>query len=147
MNQYHLCGRGDDRYGWEERLILIDFVYRYLSREAPTIAHLWRDMEEEFAKLNRARIEVAGLDLRDYAGLDLARVTKEFKEHMDARGVALLTCPAVDLLRTEIRRLPPFDVIAARKGEEVAMRFPGAAACVRGPGHITSPNSSPATFV
>lgn len=101
----------------------MDFVYRYLSREAPTIAHLWGDMEKEFAKLNRDRIETAGIDLRDYAGIDLARVSKEFKEHMDGRGVALLTCPAIDLLRVEIRRLPPFDVIAARKGEEVAQRF------------------------
>jgi hypothetical protein len=60
VNQYHLCGRRDDRYTWEERLVLLDYVYRYLSREAPTIAHLWRDMEEEFAKLNGARIEAAG---------------------------------------------------------------------------------------
>lgn len=123
VNQYHLCGRWGDRYGWEERLVLMDFVYGYLSREAPTIAHLWGDMEEKFTRLNGARIEAAGLDLRDYAGIDLARITEEFREHMDGRGVALLTCPAVDLLRSEIRRLPPFDVIAARKGEEVAQRF------------------------
>jgi hypothetical protein len=101
----------------------MDFVYGYLSREAPTIADLWRDMEKDFAKINRERIEVAGLDLADYEGIDLARITLDFKEHMEARGVALLTCPAIDLLRAEIRRLPPFDVIAARKGEEVAMRF------------------------
>jgi putative transposase len=123
VNQFHLCGRRDDRYGWEERLILMDFVYGSLSREAPTISHLWGDMEEQFAKVNGERIEAAGLDLRDYAGIDLARVTKEFREHMEARGVTLLTCPAIDLLRVEIRRLPPFDVIAARKGEEVAQRF------------------------
>lgn len=122
VNQYFLCGRDSDRYG-KERPILMDFVYRYLSREAPTIADLWRDMEKDFAKINRQRIEAAGLDLDDYQGIDLARATKDFKEHMDARGVALLTCPAIDLLRIEIRRLPPFDVIAARKGEEVAVRF------------------------
>ena len=29
VNQYHLCGRYDPRYGWEERLILMDFVYGY----------------------------------------------------------------------------------------------------------------------
>jgi putative transposase len=51
VNQYHLCGRWEDRYTWEERLVLMDFVYRYLSREAPTIAHLWGDMENEFSKL------------------------------------------------------------------------------------------------
>ncbi|OKO80964.1 hypothetical protein [Bradyrhizobium sp. AS23.2] len=123
VNQYHLCGRRGDRYNWEERLVLLDHVYRYLSREQPTIAFLWGEMEKEFAKLNRERIEAAHLDLRDYAGIDLARVSTEFKEHMEARGVVLLTCPAIDLLRVEIRRLPPFDVIAARKGEEVAMRF------------------------
>ncbi|KQW23201.1 hypothetical protein ASC80_07885 [Afipia sp. Root123D2] len=123
VNQYHLCGWRDDRYSREERPILMDHVYRYLSREAPTIAFLWGEMETKFANLNRGRIEAAGLDLRDYQGIDLARVTKEFKEHMDGRGVALLTCPAIDLLRVEIRRLPPFDVIAARKGEEVAQRF------------------------
>lgn len=123
VNQYHLCGRWGDRYTWEERLVLLDFVYRYLSPEAPTIASIWRDMEKEFAKLNQERIEAAGLDIRDYVGIDLARVSKDFKEHMAARGVTLLTCPADDLLRVEIRRLPPFDVIAARKGEEVAQRF------------------------
>ena len=123
VNQYHLCGRYDPRYGWEERLILMDFVYGYLSRDCPTIVHQWGDMEKEFAKINGGRIEAAGLDLKDYEGIDLARVIKDFKEHMDARGVALLTCPAIDLLRVEIRRLPPFDVIAARKGEEAAMRF------------------------
>jgi hypothetical protein len=37
---------------------------------------------------------------------------------MERRGVVLLTCPAIDLLRVEIRRLPPFDVILARKGED-----------------------------
>lgn len=122
VNQHFLCGRYGDRYG-QERPILMDFVYRYLSREAPTIADLWRDMEKDFTKINRQRVEAAGLDLDDYQGIDFARPTKDFKEHMDARGVALLTCPAIDLLRVEIRRLPPFDVIAARKGEEVAFRF------------------------
>lgn len=123
VNQYHLCGRHGERYGWEERQILMDFVYRYLSPEQPTIVSIRDDMEVEFAKINRGRIEAAGLDPADYTGLDLARVTQDFKEHMDARGVSLLTCPAIDLLRTEIRRLPPFDVVAARKGEEVALRF------------------------
>jgi hypothetical protein len=89
VNQYHLCGRWNDRYSWEERLVLTDYVYGYLSREAPTTTHLWSEMEKECAKLNREGIEAAGLDFRDYAGLDLARVTKEFEEHMDGRGVAL----------------------------------------------------------
>ncbi len=123
VKQYHLCGRYGERYGWEERQILMDFVYRYLSLEQPTIVSIRDDMEVEFAKINRGRIEAAGLDLADYKGIDLARVTKDFKEHMAARGVSLLTCPAIDLLRIEIRRLPPFDVVAARKGEEVALRF------------------------
>ncbi|MBM7482338.1 putative transposase [Bradyrhizobium sp. USDA 3686] len=123
VNQYHLCGRYGDRYGWEERQILMDFVYRYLSLEQPTIVSIRDDMEVEFAKINRGRIEAAGLDLDDYPSIELARVTKDFKEHMEARGVSLLTCPAIDLLRVEIRRLPPFDVVAARKGEEVALRF------------------------
>jgi hypothetical protein len=122
-NQYNLCGNHEDRYSRNERAILMDCVYRYLSREAPTISSLWRAMESEIANINRALIKAAGLDLQDYEGEDLARVSKDFKKHMDARGVALQTCPAVDLLRIEIRRLPPFDVVAARKGEEAAMRF------------------------
>jgi putative transposase len=122
VNQHFLCGRYGDRYG-QERPILMDFVYRYLSREAPTIADLYRDMDTEFSRINRQSMVAAGLDLDDYQGIELGRVTKDFKEHMDARGVALLTCPAIDLLRVEIRRLPPFDVIAARKGEEAALRW------------------------
>jgi putative transposase len=95
VDEYHKCGRSSF-YNKDEREVLLTFVYKYLSPERPTVASLWRDMEKEITALNRKRRKKGLVDLR---------------------------CPDDDFLRTEIRRLPPFDVIAARWTPEKATRF------------------------
>ena len=92
-DRYHNCGNHDPYYNHEEYEVLLRYVWRYLSRERPTIAELWRDMDEEFGTTNAERRRAGKPDLR---------------------------VPNKDLLRIEIGRLPKFDVVAARHGEDVA---------------------------
>jgi hypothetical protein len=95
VDEYHKCGRSSF-YTRDERAVLLDFVYKYLSPGRPTVALLWRDMDKEISALNRKRRKKGLVDLR---------------------------CPDDDFLRSEIRKLPPFDVIAARWTPEKATRF------------------------
>jgi hypothetical protein len=92
-DRYHNCGNHDPYYNPEEYEVLLKYVWKYLSPERPSIAELWRDMDEEFGATNAERRRAGLPDLR---------------------------VPDDDLLRIEIGRLPKFDVVAARHGEEFA---------------------------
>lgn len=95
VDDYENCGRSE-YYNGDEREVFLKFVYGYLSPDRPTVALQWRDMDKEITALNRERRK---------------------------KGLADLRCPDYEFLRTEIGRLPPFDVIAARWTPEKAMRF------------------------
>jgi hypothetical protein len=92
-DRYHNCGNHKPHYDHEEYAVLLKYVWKYASRERPSIANIWRDMDQEFGEINAKR-------RRD--------------------GLPDLRVPDDDLLRIEIDRLPKFDVTAARWGEEYA---------------------------
>ncbi|MET4370799.1 putative transposase [Bradyrhizobium sp. LB12.1] len=96
VDHYDNCGNRDPRFEDEEYDLLDKYVDRFLSRERPTVVLLFEDMEDECTKLNVERRKAGLVDLR---------------------------CPSYETLRAEIADLPPFLVMAARKGEDVAKRF------------------------
>jgi transposase InsO family protein len=92
-DRYHNCGNHNPYYTAEEYEVLIEYAWKYLSRERPTIAMLWGDMDEEFGRKNAERRK---------------------------KGLPDLRVPDDDRLRIEIERIPLFDRIAARHGEDYA---------------------------
>lgn len=91
--RYRNCGNRNPYYNADEYALLLKYARKYLSRERPSIAELWRDMDEEFGTVNAERRR---------------------------KGLPDLRVPDDDRLRIEIRRFPKFEVVAARWGEEYA---------------------------
>ena len=92
-DRYQNCGRNKTNLNPEEYEILIKYTDAYLSPERPSIAGLWRDMDQEIGEINAERRR---------------------------KGLPDLRVPDDDRLRIEINRLPKYDVAAARYGEEYA---------------------------
>lgn len=93
---YHECGRRGPRYNAEEYAKLFEYVGRHLTREAPSVAMLHRDMKADIHNLNLER-----------------------QKH----GQPLLNVPSKALLGGEIAHIPAFDKMAAHKGVPYASNF------------------------
>ncbi len=92
-DRYCNCGNHNPRLTPDEYELLLDYAWKYLSRERPTIARLWDDMDEEIGRKNPERRK---------------------------KGLPDLRVPDDDRLRIEINRIPLFDRVAARHGEDFA---------------------------
>lgn len=92
---YDRCGNRNDRFTEEELSILNDHVDQYLTPEQKSISMIWDDMVLAFKTANLERTR---------------------------KGLHLIRCPSKEKLRTEIEKLPAFDVMAARTTVETAQR-------------------------
>jgi putative transposase len=93
---YANCGNHNPRYDADEFALLYVFVRKYLTKEKPKPAMLYRDMCTEFRKVNRKR---------------------------RLKGMAELRIPGDDVLLNEIHNLDAFEVRAAHDGEEAAINY------------------------
>ena len=94
-DQYGKSGNSDPRISADARALMAEYVQQYMSNLKPTMAHLYREMTDEFARRNITRI---------------------------AADQAPLKAPGRGAFERAIAQLEPYAVMAAREGAARARR-------------------------